>query len=436
MRIRTIAVALGLALVVGLTALLAGLGQNTAVGTGSTTLFGDGSDGPVTFSTSAQFDPPADAVVDSGSVGGTTLTASGVTGTFMAGDKILIHQTRGTGAGTWELNTVQSYALGNIVTVTPLDESYMTSGADAAQVLVIPQYTNVTVDSGVTLTAKPWNGSVGGILAFLSNGTVQIDGTIEANGVDSSSSSGATGGTGFSGGISTTSTSTPATQAEGTDGPGGAASTSANGNGAGGGASTASGAASGSGGGHAVSGAQGYTSPVGGIPSTPGGPAGTPDLSTMVFGGGGGGGRGDSLDYGGGSGGGVVAILASTLNLSGSMLANGGSNGRAPCSPSNSAALGGGGAGGSVLIRGQSLTLGTRVISATGGSGACRLGDAGSGNGAVGRIRVEYCGAPPTGGTADPLPASRRFPVMRSQRMASSPSRTSSRTRCPRRAST
>jgi hypothetical protein len=46
----------------------------------------------------------------------------------------------------------------------------------------LKQYTNVTINSGKTYTAKAWNGTVGGILGFLANGTVSIVGNISANG--------------------------------------------------------------------------------------------------------------------------------------------------------------------------------------------------------------------------------------------------------------
>ena len=385
MRIRTISVALGLSAAVVLTLLFVGPGQDTARGTG-TGPFGDGSDGPMTFSSSAQFDPPADAVVDSGSNGGTALTVSGVTGTFVAGDRILIHQTRGIGAGTWELNSVQSYALGNIVTATALASSYTTSGADAAQVLVVPEYTNVTVNNAVTLSSKPWNGATGGILAFLANDTVTVTGTITAS------------EKGYRGGAPT---STLSFQGEGTGGAGTPAR-DANGNGGGGGENfDANNHPGGGGGGHATAGTAGSLSSNGqGIAGSGGDAAGSVDLTTMVFGGGGGARGVNPGSPDAGDGGGIVLIYGLTITVSGSISTNGqdlsgGGNGH------------GGGAGGAILIKGQTITLGGSLFTATGGAGGTSqdANNGAGGPGADGLIRVEYCGAVPTGGTADP-PAS------------------------------
>ena len=162
--------------------LLAGSGRRHITFADPPPMFGDGSDGAITFSSNTEFNPPVDAVVNSGSAGGTALTVSSASGVFQPGQRILIHQTRGTGAGDWELNTLQSYALGNIVSVDALSHTYSTSGASAAQVLVVPEYTDVTVDPGVTVSAKPWDGAKGGIVAFFANGTVTVDGTISADG--------------------------------------------------------------------------------------------------------------------------------------------------------------------------------------------------------------------------------------------------------------
>lgn len=143
--------------------------------------FGDGSAGAVTFAVNTQFIPPVDGVVSSGAASGSALTLASSSGAFVPGQKVLIHQTRGSSAGTWELNSVQSYFLGTIATSVPLSHTYAsTGGADRAQVLVVPQYTNVTVNLGVTVSAKPWNGSTGGILAFLANGTVTLQGSLVA----------------------------------------------------------------------------------------------------------------------------------------------------------------------------------------------------------------------------------------------------------------
>ena len=357
-------------------------------------MFGNGSDGAITFSSNTQFNPPVDAVVVSGFMGGSTLTVSSPSGAFLAGQRIMIHQTRGSGAGMWELHTVQSYALGNIITSAALAHTYASSGADRAQILVLPQYTNVTVNAGVTVTAKPWNESTGGILAWYVNDTLTVNGAIAADGV------------GFRGSLQPPGDNQAGRAGEGTGGAA-VAQTSPNGNGGGGSACCANAEAGGAGGGNGGPGADGQFGFFGqGTPGSGGAVAGSADLSSIVFGGAGGnGGGGQGQDQKkGGNGGGIVAVLAASVSFgaSGQDLSRG-SNGDG----ANTSNLGGngGGAGGSVLIRASSAAFGSGQLVATGGAGGPKQDFAGpGGSGGVGRIRAEYC-ISISGGTANP-PAS------------------------------
>ncbi|MEM3335472.1 MAG: hypothetical protein QXY47_05520, partial [Thermoplasmata archaeon] len=108
--------------------------------------FGSGSDGDISINTST--DNPIDSTC-SGTIGTTSLTATN--SLFAPGQIILIHQTRGTGAGNWELNRIASYTAGTITLLHPLQNTYTTSGASVAQVLVMKQYNNFTINSGQTL---------------------------------------------------------------------------------------------------------------------------------------------------------------------------------------------------------------------------------------------------------------------------------------------
>lgn len=359
-------------------------------------MFGNGADGAITFSSNTQFNPPADAAVTSGAASSSTMTVG--SGGFVAGQKILIHQTRGSGAGMWELNSVQSYALGTLTTTAPLAHTYASSGGDRAQVLVVPQYSNVTVNGGVTVSAKPWNGTVGGILTFLANGTITVTGNISANGGTGTSGCIGVGGTvgGFSGGNGSASVGTAAQAGEGTAGPP-VSQTAANGNGGGGGLATANpGNGAGGSGGHGTAGTTGGTasSATAGVG---GSTAGTPDLTTMVFGGGGGGeGREQCNVGGGGSGGGIVLLGGETITETGGTITSiGGSGAQGPGGAGFNSS---GGAGGSILLKGQTVNLGTGLLTATGGAGSFSgIGQAGG----VGRIRVEYCQTI-SGGFANP----------------------------------
>ncbi len=344
-------------------------------------VYGSGVDGDLTISsdtTESPIEAPA-----TGILGSNTLSATNAS--FAAGQVILIHQSREDEAGTWQLNTIQNYSSGTITLGTPLNANYLTN----AQVRVVPQYHNVTIDSGVTYSAEDWHGGpeetrVGGILAFLANGTVTVNGTIAANGISASPEYNNNNvGTGYRGGVG----EGVAFQGEGIFGWGYTSSSrSSNGNGGGGGYGPSS-SSGGGGGGNGTAGANGSGS-YGGFGGTV---AGTTDLTRMVFGGGGGGAAGSSQAGSGAGGGGIIMIFGKTITIgsSGSIVANGANGGAG--TGTGVAGGGGGGAGGSVLLKAQTATLGTSHISAVGGTGGAGIGGgSAAGNGGDGRIRIEY----------------------------------------------
>ncbi len=306
--------------------------------------FGSGTDGALTISSDTT-DSATQKLYDSactGTAGSQTLTATNAS--FASGQIILIHQTQGTNAGQWERNTIQGYTAGTITLTTPLIGTYTTG----AQVRNLPQWTNVTINSGKTYTAKAWNGTTGGILAFLANGTVTVMGNISASGQ----------GYSLNGvGTATTAGTSWANQGEGTAGAG-TTTNSANGNAGGGGQNN------------------NPTYPFGGSVS------GSSDLTTMTFGGQGGGGQnttGDGTGNGGngGAGGGIVFISGVTLTINGTIVSAGSNGGTSGC------AGGGGGAGGSILLKAQTATLGSALITASGGNGGA-FGGSGRGGGGAG----------------------------------------------------
>lgn len=342
--------------------------------------FGDGSDGALTISSDTT-EAPIDSAC-TGTSGTKSLSATNVS--FAAGQKVLIHQTQGTGAGTKQENKIASYTAGTITLEDNLNADYTTG----AQVRVVKQYTDVTIQSGKTYSAKAWNGTVGGILAFLANGTITATGIISASGnAGTAGSGGGAGGTGkgFRGGAGAAAAVT-ATQGEGLTGTG-TTSYAANGIGGGGG-STAAGAptlASGGGGGYGTAGTSG-TASAGGNPGAGGSTSGSADLTTMQLGGGGGGSAGRNgsggliTGGGGGGGGGIIFIAGTTVTVTGSITASGGAGG-----VDANGYAGGGGAGGSVLIKAQTATLGTGLVTAAGGDST-----AGDGDGGSGRIHLDY----------------------------------------------
>lgn len=323
--------------------------------------FGNASDGNLTISSNTT-EAPIDSIC-SGTAGSTTLSATNAS--FAAGQVIKIYQSQGTSAGQAERNIVQSYISGTITLGTPLLGTYTTG----AQVRVLKQYGSVTVNTGITYSAKAWNGATGGILGYLSSGTFTPAGTISAS------------GKGFSlngvGGVSM------GQQGEGTAGTG-SMSRVANGNG--GGAGTDFQNMSPAGGGNGTVGTNGNNS-IGGNQSQGGFISGSTDLTSLTFGGQGGGasaGGGPGVPGGrGGNGGGIIDITAVSIpTITGSIVSAGDPG------VTNGGYGAGGGAGGSILIKAQVVDLGTLKVTAPGG--APGAGGPGAGRGADGRIAVNY----------------------------------------------
>lgn len=350
----------------------------------SGTKFGDGSDGDYIVDTN-RTDTPIDSAVVLAPAGSTAVSVGSGLG-FIANQIVLFHQTQGENAGTWELARVRSYSGTTLVLASELKNTYSSYGNDRAQVRVLPQYNDVTVDSGITWTAKAWNGSTGGIFAFLANGTVTVNGTINGKGL------------GFRGYSGHSSDYTVGLQAEGSGGIGNVRLTSSNGNGAGGGGYSNNypwdQGNAGGGGGNVATGANGGTTGGGQNQGGAGGEGGTIDTTTLALGGAGGaGGTGDSSGSSGSgaNGGAGVMILADTLSISGLITTEGNRGGD---SSAYKAAGGGGGAAGSVLLQAESVTLGSNPLQVAGGVGGYHensgRSDARGGTGANGRISIEY----------------------------------------------
>lgn len=333
--------------------------------------FGTGIDGDLTISADTT-DTPIDSAC-TGTIGSTTLSATNAS--FAVGQYIFIHQSQGTGTGNWMKNKILGYTAGTITLQDALNAEYVTG----AQVLVMKQYSSITINSGKTWSCKAWNGTTGGILAFMCSGTMTVTGTISAVGATGIAQTGgvnSTGG-GYRGGGGCVDPTTAAIQGESELGVG-TQSKSANGSGGGGGQST----------------------PIGGTAYQT-----DADLSTrFCFGGGGGGGKADrGTGPSGGNGGGIIFAMVKTATVTGAISADGGA-GRA--NGSNDWGDGGGGGGGCIYIKANTATLGTGLVHAagglagTGGSGGKGAGGAGSangsngdgagGNGGVGRVHMDY----------------------------------------------
>lgn len=347
--------------------------------------FGDGHDGALTISSNTSFGSAVAGAA--GSSGGTSLTISAAS-TFENGDLVLIHQSRGSGVGTWELNKIASGGGGTSLTMAHnLQNTYTDSGSNQAQIVELKEYTTVTVEVSNTWSANTWDGSTGGILAFFANVNTDISGVISA------SARGFAGGSGGPPGVS-------GNQGEGGTGTGssGVASSNESGGGAGiNGDANFNGAGAG-GGGHTNAGSSGgLGSPTSGSPVAGSGGTGShgnAGLTTMRFGGGGGGGKGrvspNQSGGNGGRGGGMVFIFSKslTINSGGNVLANG-ENGSA--GSGSGAGAGGSGAGGSILYKVSEAVLGSTLSTATGGATIGSGGGGGGGGaGSTGRIHADY----------------------------------------------
>lgn len=372
-----------------------------------TFLVGDGHNGALTVNISTTVNTYTKLTAAAAS-GQNVVSISNSTG-FANNDLVMVWQTSQATTGTtssssastnlssqpvghWEFARIQILGSTKLTFSTPLRYAYSAPGA---QVIRVPEYSAVTINSGASIVAQPWNGETGGIVAFLANATVTINGTIDAN------------GSGFRGGVYNNATVVTtggsdldiAPPAAGQKGEGlfvnrysaaygGRGSFT---NGGGGGSGYKSG---GGGGGHFGNGGVGGNSDLAldenrSVGGYGGGTIQYEPTIRLVMGGGGGAGQGSSnTGAAGGAGGGIVFIRANTLVGTGSISANG-----ASAQNVTNDAGSGGGAGGSVYLRliGNAACI---SISANGGNGgsvtASEFGPGGGGSG--GRILFQSGG--------------------------------------------
>ncbi|MBJ7458093.1 MAG: hypothetical protein JHD02_02780 [Thermoleophilaceae bacterium] len=359
-------------------------------------------------------------VGQTGAIGGASTTGSPAQTQFEANRLALVIQTSnfiGAGAasgsqadinlsssstGQWELARISSVtgsiAAGMTVNfASPLINSYAASGA---QIVAVPEFTNVQINNTRSWSANSWNGTNGGITAFLATGTVNLK-----NGSSSINAN----GDGFRGGLTYNGTASGCTQLDGPVGggkgegivagvyPGNATSYASRGNIANGGGG---GVCQNSGGGGGGNGGQGG---IGGFSfdgsRNVGGLGGTKliysAIDHAIFGGGGGAGDENNDSAGnGGNGGGFVFVRANALVGSGSIAATGNPGGDS-ANVGASDAGGGGGAGGVVYAR-FNTTASCASVSVRGGDGGDELSTGGvhgpGGGGAGGRLLLQSSG--------------------------------------------
>ncbi len=358
-------------------------------------IFGDGRDGDalVRSGPPAYINQVRSSVIASGTIA-TVASAS----SFGVGDLVLFHQTVGTGAGNYEYDDIVLITGTRWLLSTPLAHNY-TSGA---QVVKVPQYHNLTIQDGGTLTVLPWDGSSGGVMTLKASGLISVTGS----GVISATAKG------FRGGAGGTSSVRSAYQGESPTGLGTINYPANDDSGGGGAAGSGPGEGGGGGGAYGQYGADGQPGQDANAHAGLGGSIiGAADLSSAFFGGAGGGGGAAATSgaHGGagGSGGGIAIIYGYQINQSSgaNIAANGqdGGNGMSTSGDGGSGG-GGGGSGGGLRIVGSDITAlnASAIVGIGGTANAAQSGNGGAGG--RGRIRVEYCNSY-SPGTINPPPS-------------------------------
>ena len=366
---------------------------------------GTGADGALTVSTSGLVVNAYAKVTAALAVGDTAVTVAATTG-FASGQLVLVYQATGmtpvpasgvqtqvdltsSSVGRFELARITSLSATTINLTAPLVNSY---AANVTQLVRVPEYTTVTINAGRSMSAGLWDGSKGGVLAFLATGAITNNGVISAD------------ARGFRGGVSVDDLS-GTTGSSGLDEPAAAGAQKGEGiavtrygatntgrgnvaNGAGGGVAAWAGGGGGKGGNSSQTDGN---RPVGGL----GGASVTYGLLDHALLGGGAG-AGHSMNGTGafgGTGGGLIFVRAASLTGTGIVRANGGAGGN-----SSGEAASGGGAGGMVLMRLTGSGSSSAQVLANGGLGgsASSLDVGPGGGGGGGRIYFQSSSATPS----------------------------------------
>lgn len=352
---------------------------------------GDGHSGVFTANAAAQIINAYAPLGADAAIGATVLAVGARTGTgeFAAGDLVLVWQVGGlvaasgaqgaidldgSAVGHYELARVQAFAANNIT----LTEGLVTAfSAASTQIIRVPEFSTVNIPAGTSLSAPAWNGTSGGVVAFLALGAVTNEGGISV------------AGKGFRPGIAAFDAGVNCTNLDGNipnysqkgEGLGGQ-STTIGGRGNIGNAGGGGNCHNGGGGGGANVGAGGKGGGTWDQNSDFGGLGGAPVTNVksrlqLLFGGGGGAGHVNEsvgTNGSGGAGGGVIFARALSVAGAGPFQAQGDAALLQPqqCDPG-----GGGGAGGTVYLR-VAGSLACGGINLNGGNGANHDGNCGT----------------------------------------------------------
>ncbi len=301
------------------------------------------------------------------------------------------------GVGYYEVRRVASLEGDRAILCTPLSRGY---GA-GAQVVAVPQFSEVSITQESVLAARSWTGAAGGIVALMVQQTFRLEGQVSAlaqgyRGAEYVNVSGEGCGPAFE---------SAAGEGAGlgyNDGIGGSQN-----RGTGGGGADCNNDGGGGGGNAGMGGTGGLRD---GLTPSMGGRSQTTSQAHLLLGGGGGAGAGDnSIGTSGAAGGGAVWIRAQAITGRGGIDASGGEPETA-----GGDGGGGGGSGGTIDTASDAFSIDCAMVRAAGGAGAAAgFGHGVGGGGGGGFVRIAVtAGAPepclpdvsggPTGATGNP----------------------------------
>ncbi len=323
-------------------------------------LFGDGRDGDlVTNNLDSRVNRTTRLVADA-AAGASELAVAG-SEIVVPGDEILVIQLQGPSAGEYEFARISGVADGSVALARPLVHSFRSTDG-VANIVRVPHFRNLTVQSGTRLEPEAWDGEQGGVLVarVSANVLVQENGQIGAD------------ERGFRGGYRNTLQGCAAAggyQGESVMGPStvfGSTQPNVGGGGAGApdGCVGCAGDSPAGGGGYGTRGSDSQNPGGQGFAGLGGNVYGSPNLFDSILHGSGGG-ESHWAGYPGGNGGGIVMLFARSIDAGRGLITSDGQDG--------STAYGhpsGAGSGGAVLIVSDRVDAGEQHIHALGGKGS------------------------------------------------------------------
>jgi hypothetical protein len=330
------------------------------------------------------------------SVGSNSCVATAAPNGIVAGDEVLLISLQGTqtnyaNVGNYETFIVDSINTNTITFTTSKSNNYGDDGGDTnigvttsnQRVMVqrVPQYANLTIDNGFAINPSSFVSTIGGVLFIRASGTVLINGSIT------------TLARGYRGGVS--SAVEPGYPGESIAGIGpNVQSTDNHGGGCG---WYGNSPYNGAGGGYGTAGYPGHSNAPGGTVY------GEQTLQKLFMGAGGGAGP---FSNSGGEGSGVIAVFATTVDIYGTIMADGYVGKWRPSGfVGDERWMSGCGAGASVLIHAGTIYTRSSTFTAIGG----QLGDPGDqptyhAGGGDGRIAISYASLGDNISAIDPVP--------------------------------